>query len=1316
MKRLTLVVFTIMIFSSNPFLESYEHLDANVDSRSIYPSNPDFSNWTLSPSSGTYHGGTDIQLNDSTNPDLFDVITPRFYAESKINNLTYTGVYKHAVSLDSDGILHGLYTSSLGTENNLTYLKYDGNNWNFSVIITNVEQASLALDSTGNIHVLFTTRTGLDNDYNNRSVKYAHSNDGMNWNISDIANGISPYGPVIKVDNSGKLHTAYWSSSSIRHDTSTDGVNWSYGGTVSSMNTLRFDFELDSNGNPFFLVSNNGLKLVTHDGNSWFEEQVLSTTPITLGSLAIDDSGYAHVVYCDSELYFNYTSNLEGYWSGSVIDTKCDGAGNNQHNSIEIDVSGVIHVSYGHNDGYESNGGSGDALNHATFVKENWIINTIISNSSSNPPAIHDFPMVVDDSCDVHFIVSIPGGPEEFRYIKSKSETTDEYGCDNKIEFKSLLEGNGESLILTDNTHPDSSLGSIAASTTAYVDDDKNLHLTYAGFEGMLNYSIFDGESWITNTVDVNSSLLHSACLGVDSAGNIHIAYASGVSLNFRYATSSDGINWEITNLVAAYRTGESCSLVVDSIDNVHIAYSQNAGQPTEFMYAKRTLSGDNNANWSQYTIDMDTGKDGQISLQVDSSNNPHVVYFGNTNGDGSEKALRYASSTDGYNWTSTIVDSYSGQGAYVGKYNSLVIDSDDNLHVSYSQYNTAPGYPQGILYANKMVGQSWTTTLLYPGERMGSMNHIDTDSSGNIYIISQMRNETSCIGDSLSIYDGQSWSHDSISSICSDYSYVSFSIDSSDHLHMTGMGPNDVLQYRYNSPMYRVTIGFGDYGNVTGTVVNDALIEFTSPPGPFNGDTVNLTLINWKGITIELPFNFTYLDGDLDDDGVANLVDLCPNTLEGDAVDSDGCSEVQKDSDLDGIHNEIDDCPNTGGNSSIESLGCPDADGDGYWDFDDAFPEDSNEWEDSDGDDVGDNSDEFPSNPSEWIDSDGDSIGDNSDAFPNNSSEWNDSDLDGVGDNSDALPNDPSETVDSDGDGIGDNSDAYPYLNNFLDSDGDTVPDFMDDFPSDMTQWRDSDGDGWGDNPNGVNPDQCPFVSGVELGAMPDGSPGIGCPPPVLDEDGDGIEDGNDECPRTDELLNVDTNGCAINQKDTDDDGVNDSIDKCPSTIYLGFVDEEGCLLDEDDDGIFDLNDRCLETIPGSEIDENGCEITIESTKDDDVSFTSRITDGGTESILSLIVIFVLVLTFSISQTNYGAAKLPKSFQWIQVIKSKKLVGNKIKKTSPVIETKGNEHPDKDLKGEINPTDNYEYLEFPSETGAWYIRDVDTQEWKKWE
>jgi len=137
--------------------------------------------------------------------------------------------------------------------------------------------------------------------------------------------------------------------------------------------------------------------------------------------------------------------------------------------------------------------------------------------------------------------------------------------------------------------------------------------------------------------------------------------------------------------------------------------------------------------------------------------------------------------------------------------------------------------------------------------------------------------------------------------------------------------------------------------------------------------------------------------------------------------------------------------------------------------------------------------------------DSDGDGYNDESDAFPNDETEWSDSDGDGVGDNADQFPNNPSETTDSDGDGVGDNSDE---------------------FPNDSTQWADRDGDGYGDNRTGINPDNCPDSPTTNVQQN-------GCAQQeVLDSDGDGVLDSNDQCSNTLTNVSVNPDGCAIIQQ----------------------------------------------------------------------------------------------------------------------------------------------------------------------------------------
>lgn len=55
---------------------------------------------------------------------------------------------------------------------------------------------------------------------------------------------------------------------------------------------------------------------------------------------------------------------------------------------------------------------------------------------------------------------------------------------------------------------------------------------------------------------------------------------------------------------------------------------------------------------------------------------------------------------------------------------------------------------------------------------------------------------------------------------------------------------------------------------------------------------------------------NSPFLDSD--NDGVNNHLDLCPNTVDVNEVDENGCSDSQKDTDEDGVSDDIDECPDS--------------------------------------------------------------------------------------------------------------------------------------------------------------------------------------------------------------------------------------------------------------------------------------------------------------------------------------------------------------------------------------------------------------------
>ena len=185
--------------------------------------------------------------------------------------------------------------------------------------------------------------------------------------------------------------------------------------------------------------------------------------------------------------------------------------------------------------------------------------------------------------------------------------------------------------------------------------------------------------------------------------------------------------------------------------------------------------------------------------------------------------------------------------------------------------------------------------------------------------------------------------------------------------------------------------------------------------------------------------------------------------------------------------------CPTKEGTSWQNGLiGCPDQDGDGWYNLQDAFPNDATQWSDMDGDGYGDNT-----------------SGNDADQCPEIAGT---STLDRLG------------CVDSDDDGYSDPDISW------------TPTQGADAFMADPTQWADEDRDFFGDNPAGDRADDCPTVRGTSFIDR------FGCE----DSDGDGISDatsewtldqGADACPLAYGNSSADRIGCV----DTDGDNYSD-------------------------------------------------------------------------------------------------------------------------------------------------------------------------------
>jgi len=174
-------------------------------------------------------------------------------------------------------------------------------------------------------------------------------------------------------------------------------------------------------------------------------------------------------------------------------------------------------------------------------------------------------------------------------------------------------------------------------------------------------------------------------------------------------------------------------------------------------------------AHWQIETADSvdGMGEYSQISLALDSNNNPNVSY-GNFLPGGLSSYLKYAKWT-GSSWSTQTVDS----GGLVGAYSSIALDSNDNPHISYIDSTN------GTLKYAKWTGSSWSTQTVDVAELEDIS--IALDSNNNPHIV---YTKNSAI--KYAKWTGSAWSTQTVISDWWNASGPSIALDSNNDPHIT--------------------------------------------------------------------------------------------------------------------------------------------------------------------------------------------------------------------------------------------------------------------------------------------------------------------------------------------------------------------------------------------------------------------------------------------------------------------------------------------------------------------------------------------------
>ena len=888
------------------------------------------------------------------------------------------------------------------------------------------------------------------------------------------------------------------------------------------------------------------------------------------------------------------------------------------------------------------------------------------------------------------------------------------------------------------------------------IDDNDELHAAYTTYNTnyeTLVYLHYDGTSWSDTEVSASANF-GPVGIAVDSNNYPHISHAvSGQYCGDGLRLASyTGSTWTYHSVDMGSNRGCDSDIVIDENDDIYISYQVRD-------QSKLKVATDKGGSWNLYSADSGASTSSlypgyMTSMAMDGQGQLHIAHFDDKNDD-----LRYSTGITNGPWTTTIVEN-SG---HTGREPSIAVDLADNPHIVYHSWS---GFD--LKYATlSSAASSWTTSTISSADP-GNGDSLFIDQNGVMHVSfydgdSEVMNyATKSTGlsetNEIRVQFGQ---YGSATGTVVDDTTITVMTPSSgltpDTIDIT-LWDKDDNSHTLSSTFQFIdqndldSDGFPNVNDDCPEVIGNSTQDVNGCPdddgdGYSNsGDAFPSDVSEWM---------------DTDEDGVGDNSDAFP---------SDPYETL--DSDADGVGDNADAFPNDGTESA-------DSDGDGVGDNGDAFPNDANESMDSDGDGVGDNSDSFPVNAMEQFDADGDGVGDNSDAFPDDANESVDSDGDGVGDNSDAFPDDANESVDSDGDGIGDNSDEYPFIDNSVDADSDGYLDLTDSFPNDATQWMDSDGDGYGDNISGNNPDlftnassqwadadgdgygdnwgnsswntsrlfvwpgqfienaeladHCPTISG---NSTADGF--FGCP----DGDGDGIADQYDDVNDSAEIVEKPEQETQIESNSEDESYLQSlfSGDSETVTQTVGFgaillallallqTNVVAALLPDAFRWVQVL--RHSSKLSREEIKElNYLQSLVQAYYQDIASLNeelellkadltarymnNEVKKGTREKILTLVGELQTstpdqVERIAFNDSYFGLIGTTDSEVRTELLEQELAM----RVESPVVAV---ETPQRGVQGSTSPEDGYEYLEMPSGSGNWFVRNIETGEWEKW-
>ena len=446
---------------------------------------------------------------------------------------------------------------------------------------------------------------------------------------------------------------------------------------------------IDSFDRPHIAYGDNHLYYAYFDGTQWQDEIVDNALDVGAhASIAIDSNDNVHISYYDGvNGDLKYATNASGAWVIETVDTEGDVGG---ETSIAIGSNNNLHIGY-----YDYTNGD---LKYAMKASGAWVVET------------------VDAQGDVGQYSSIAIDSSDNMHISYYDETN--------YNLKYAMKASGAWVVETLDSQ-----GDIGQYTSIATDSNDNVHISYYDETNYnLKYATNISDAWVIETVDTGNVGTYTgfiSSIAIDSNDNVHISYRNLATTTLKYATniSGDWITITVDSEFSSWPFGRQySSIAIDSNDNVHIGYyvlySRYNNWDVDYVNGILKYATNASGAWVIEPIDAKRRIGLSSSIAIDSNNNMHISYV-----DGTFNNLKYVTNVSGV-W---VIETVTEGGGTLSPY--IAIDSSDNVHISYYDYTNG-----AIKYVTNTSGV-WVIETVYEGEDIGRYTSISIDSNYNVHI-----------------------------------------------------------------------------------------------------------------------------------------------------------------------------------------------------------------------------------------------------------------------------------------------------------------------------------------------------------------------------------------------------------------------------------------------------------------------------------------------------------------------------------------------------------------------------------------------------